>query len=223
MAHDSTITDAWLNAPLDHGRERARALRPQKSNRLVFVGIAAAICAGAILALAIFGWKGGFADLPGRGTTPTRAPPSERQTPEPPRPKAAEPSAPVRQGGRTTRVTKCMSAIGAPTTFSDGPCPPGTRNDVLVVQPDLNLADGMSSAQRSESIRDSRLKAQATVEYEQRPSAPSSATSSLCAQLDAQIDALDAEARQPLPGWRQDQIREVRKTARDRQFALRCT
>ena len=31
-----------------------------------------------------------------------------------------------------------------------------------------------------------------------------------------------AEARQPLPAWRQDRLRELRKAARDRQFSLRC-
>lgn len=43
-----------------------------------------------------------------------------------------------------------------------------------------------------------------------------------CLSLKRQIEHLDAWARQPLPAQEQDRIREQRKQARDRQFALRC-
>ena len=221
MAKDSTITDAWLNVPLDHGRERRRAIAPANSNRLVLVCVAGAI---GILAMvwAALEWKGTRDNVQRHGAPPTRPMPSQRPSALPPRPEATEPRAPASQDGRITRVTKCVSARGAPTTFSDGPCPPGTRSDVVAVRPDLNLADGMSRAARSESIQDSRIKAQATAEYERWVAAQVDSTSLECDRLDAQITALDAEARQPLPGWRQDQIRDLRKRARDRQFALRC-
>ena len=93
---------------------------------------------------------------------------------------------------------------------------------MVAVRPDLNLADGMSQAERSESIRDSRIKAQASAEYERWVAAQVDSISFECARLEEQITALDAEARQPLSAQRQDRIRELRKTARDRQFALRC-
>ena len=93
---------------------------------------------------------------------------------------------------------------------------------MVAVRPDLNLADGMSRAERVASIRDSRIRAEASAEYERWVAAQVDSPSLECAQRDAQISALDAEARQPLPGWRQDEIRELRKKARDRQFALRC-
>ena len=221
MAHDSTITDAWLNAPLDHGRDQRRAARPDHSTRLVLVCVASAVGLLA-LAWAALEWRGIRDNVQRHGTPQTLPAPSQRPSAQPPRSEATAPRAPASPEGRITRITKCVSANGAPTTFSDGPCPPGTRSDVVAVRPDLNLADGMSQAERSESIRDSRIKAQASAEYERWVAAQVDSTSDLCAQLEAQITALDAEARQPLPGWRQDQIREVRKTARDRQFALRC-
>jgi hypothetical protein len=222
MAHDSTITDAWLNAPLDHGRDRHRAVAPDHSMRLVLVCVAGAI---GILALAwaALEWRGIRDNVQRHGTPPTLPAPGQRPSAQPPRPEATAPRAPAPLEGRITRVTKCVSANGAPTTFSDGPCPPGTRSEVVAVRPDLNLADGMSGAARSESIRDSRIRAEASAEYERWVAAQVDSTSELCARLDAQIAALDAEARQPLPGWRQDEIRELRKKARDRQFALRCT
>lgn len=43
-----------------------------------------------------------------------------------------------------------------------------------------------------------------------------------CGSLNAAVAAYDARARQPQPGWRQDRLREMRKAARDRQFALKC-
>lgn len=43
-----------------------------------------------------------------------------------------------------------------------------------------------------------------------------------CQQLNQQVAHIDSMARQPLPAWRQDQLRAERQAARDRQFALRC-
>lgn len=45
---------------------------------------------------------------------------------------------------------------------------------------------------------------------------------SKCAALDAQIQRYDSMARQPQSGQKQDAISAKRKTARDRQFQLRC-
>lgn len=47
-------------------------------------------------------------------------------------------------------------------------------------------------------------------------------TSDDCTTLNAAVAAYEVEARQPLPAWRQDRLRELRKAARDRQFSLRC-
>jgi hypothetical protein len=45
--------------------------------------------------------------------------------------------------------------------------------------------------------------------------------SSECAQLDSLIAALEAAARLPQSGSEQGRLRQERKRARDRQFALR--
>lgn len=52
--------------------------------------------------------------------------------------------------------------------------------------------------------------------------APVQDNMSVCKSLDARIAQLDAMARQPQSGQMQDWIRGERKTARDRQFGLRC-
>jgi hypothetical protein len=43
-----------------------------------------------------------------------------------------------------------------------------------------------------------------------------------CDALEAQIQAVDAQARQPLPGQEQDRLAALRKQLRDQQFRIRC-
>jgi len=48
------------------------------------------------------------------------------------------------------------------------------------------------------------------------------ARKAVCDALDARVTRLDGLARQPLPAYEQDRIRAERRSARDRQFELRC-
>ncbi|MDO9216372.1 MAG: hypothetical protein Q7U14_03815 [Lacisediminimonas sp.] len=57
-----------------------------------------------------------------------------------------------------------------------------------------------------------------TITYSQ----PGADRQAQCKALDAQIQRYDAMARQPQTGQTQDWISAQRKTARDRQFQLRC-
>jgi hypothetical protein len=73
---------------------------------------------------------------------------------------------------------------------------------------------------------------QVNLAQQQRQPAPAGTTTtersaaenrmSECKNLDARITQLDSMARQPQSGQTQDWIRGERKTARDRQFSLRC-
>jgi hypothetical protein len=54
----------------------------------------------------------------------------------------------------------------------------------------------------------------------QQPTGPSKQAE--CAALEATINNLDSQARQPHSGGMQDWIRQQRQQARDRQFRLRC-
>lgn len=122
---------------------------------------------------------------------------------------------------RIQRVAKCTSPAGA-VTYSDGPCPSGTKGGEVWVRPDLNLAEGMSQDARQASIRNNSAVAQSVVEHERRVAMNVDDTVSECAQLNALIASIDAAARQPLPGWEQDRLKIQRMRARDRQGALHC-
>lgn len=124
---------------------------------------------------------------------------------------------------RTSQITKCISSTGV-ASYMDGVCPAGTRTTTVTVKPDSNLADGMSATAREASMRANRAWAQAQADHERRVAMNVSVNGSAgeCKDLEAYILSLDAAARQPLSAQRQDWIRSERKSARDRQFALRC-
>lgn len=143
------------------------------------------------------------------GPTTSFSPQDERQA-------LPEPSSP-----RTQRFAKCTSPGGA-TTYSDRPCPSGTRAAEVSVKPDLNLADGMSDDARHASMQNNSAIAQSVVEHERRVAMNVDASTSECAYLNALIASIDAAARQPQPAFEQDRLKDQRRRARDRQFALRC-
>jgi hypothetical protein len=137
--------------------------------------------------------------------------------------RAAPPSSTLSEesASRVQQITKCMSSDGK-AAYSDGTCPKGTNPSTVVIRPDLNLADGMSSAAREASLRDNSAIAFAQAQHEQQVARNVDKTSLECSQLDAAIRQLDAAARQPQPGFEQDRLRSERQRMRDRQFVLRC-
>lgn len=119
-------------------------------------------------------------------------------------------------------VTKCLSPSGQ-AAYSDGPCPAGARASTVWVQPDLNLADGMSRAEREASMRNNSAVAAQVQQYERRVAQNTGGdVLGQCAALDAQIKSIDAAARQPQSAWMQDRLTRERKEARDLQFRMRC-
>lgn len=136
-------------------------------------------------------------------------------TPSPP-PQPAQPQATLTEPGSRI-ITKCTG--GGKTTYSDGECPQGSAASQLVTKADYNLMAGLTPEQLA-AVK--RLDAHATTAATVAQNSPVVTNTSECKALDAQIANLDAMARQPQTMQMQDWIRDQRKKARDRQFAIRC-
>lgn len=118
------------------------------------------------------------------------------------------------------RITKCIGTQGT-AGYTDGACPVGSRS-VDAELPAITIADGMMQDQRLASQQVNRIEAQRVLAHELQVAQNVDRTSDECGMLNGAIAAYDTEARQPLPAWRQDRLRELRKATRDRQFSLRC-
>lgn len=198
-----------------------RGLRPAaSSNRVLLLALVLAVLlAGFALARGWLAWPDrGGAPAPQGASAPM---PPARIAPATP---AAAPDASAFQpvpGLRVQRFSKCVTRTGA-ASYSDGPCPTGTRAMAVAVQPDINLADGMSPHAREASMRENSAVAQEVATHERRVAMNIDTSVLECRLLESRIAALDALTRQPLSGSEQDRLRDERKRARDRQFALRC-
>lgn len=192
---------------------------PATSDRLLLLALM--IVALSALVATTQGWlpfsRG--SDAPAVRSTHSRASPPPIQLPQV-GPIAIEPEA---SRPRTQQITKCISLAGK-AAYQDGACAAGSNAVSVTVQPDGNLADGMSAGARAASAQENSVIAQRQAEYERAVALNTSADSpeAVCAGLARAILALDAEARQPLPAREQDRIRAERRGVRDRQFALRC-
>ena len=119
-----------------------------------------------------------------------------------------------------TGITKCIGPQNV-LEYTDGACRAGLRS----TKPDLpviTVADGMTQQERLASQQANRIEAQRVLAQEIQVVQDGRRSSDECSTLNAVVAAYDAEARQSLPAWRQDQLRELRKAARDRQFSMGC-
>lgn len=210
--------DPWLDQPHAPMTAWENALRPSRSsNRMLFLLAAAAAALATFVAFN--GWRDSAAlrDPQQRQVAPAK--PQEVGASPTPRPEARE-LAPA-QSPRVQRFAKCISPAGA-TTYSDGPCPDGTRTGEVSVKPDANLADGMAQEARQASMRRNSAIAQSVYEHERRVAMNVDSSSKECDQLNALIVSIDAAAHQPQSGFEQDRLKDQRRRARDRQFALHC-
>ncbi len=153
------------------------------------------------------------------GALPSAASPTAR-TPLGPKPRQASPAHSAPQP-----ITKCV-ARGGRASYSDSPCPSGEQASNILVQPNLNLADGMSPQARAAFAQSNREAVVALRRMEQQQAAATVSAShhrsTECVALDDAVKGWDAMARHPQTGQTQDWIREQRKAARDRRFRLRC-
>jgi hypothetical protein len=196
-----------------------RSLRPSRSTGAVWLLVG--VVAAAALLYAVFSlWPDArqMRDAAVRQGAPAAAvPPVIAPAPRQDARRRPEAEAPR----RTQRFAKCMSVAGA-ITYSDEPCPAGARATEVAVNPDLNLADGMSDAARLASMRDNRARAHVVVEHERRVATNVDSAVAECGHLKALIDSIDAAARQPLSAHQQDRLKDQRRRAHDRRFELRC-
>lgn len=198
-------------APLTAFERRLRPVPSSNRGLLLAVGVAAL--------LAVLAWvlsQTWFRD-DARAPRPVPNAPAEGRT-VPAAPRFSPSPAPQ---PRIERITKCLSNAGA-ASYSDGPCPAGTRGAMVELRPDSNLAEGMSPEARAASVQQNREAAQAMAAHERRVAQQVDGTVSACADIDAQIAWLDAAARQPQSAGAQDRLRDQRKQLRDLQFRSRC-
>ena len=131
-------------------------------------------------------------------------------------PQPAQPQAPSPDAGSRV-VTKCTG--NGRTTYSDSDCPQGSATSKVITKADLNIVAGLTPAEQA-TVK--RLDEQAATAITIAQTSPAVTSASECKVLDALIANLDASARQPQSMQMQDWIRDQRKRARDRQFAIRC-
>ncbi|MEJ8857186.1 hypothetical protein WKW79_21595 [Variovorax robiniae] len=160
-----------------------------------------------------------------RQTAPvaTSVPNVQRQAlPSPSEPSQTQPQAPAAEPPLSVEITKCVSGAGR-AEYSDGPCAKGSRAVAVRVQPDINLADGMSPQAREASRQNNRALA---LEVRRREEAVARNVgfdnSAACRTWEEAIASLDALARQPNSPQRLDWIRDERKALRDRRFRAGC-
>lgn len=216
--HDQDRADPLMNQPRERLAAWENSLRPARSSGRMWLLLGAAAVATAGY-LAWTHWKDG--SDPGRRkqqATPATAPDAKAPAA---REDVRQPPVQDPPGQRVQRFAKCTSA-GGTTTYSDAPCPKGTQPGEVRVRPDANLADGMSMEDRQASMQDNSVVAQSIAAHERRVAMNVGDAVSECAQWNALIASIDAQARQPLSAQEQDRLTAQRKQARDRQFALRC-
>ena len=152
---------------------------------------------------------------PARHSPAVQSPPIDRAPPAPP------PASPGRAAPDAFEVTKCLSPSGK-AAYSDGPCPPGSRATTVRLRRDVNIADGMSVAEREASNRNSAAIAEQQQQYERQVARNVDSAMAECSQLDEYVKQMDIAARQPRDINSQDRLRSERQAARDRRFRLGC-
>lgn len=150
--------------------------------------------------------------------TPSAAPPESPKTvPARTRTEIVQDAQP-----RSGALSKCT--IQGKTVYSDTNCPVGSKAEKIA----LHETAGIVSPAR-EALEDWAAKRHAQERNEEiitqkivAANGPQTTKSDECQWLSERIDTLDARARQPQTGQMQDWIKDQRRGARDRQYALRC-
>jgi hypothetical protein len=122
-------------------------------------------------------------------------------------PVAPAPSAPIRQTGVAFR---CMDS-GTPS-YSDLPCPGGTIVDLPITQ-------GFQRGPRLQPSQRNQVEHRAPL---QAASEPATVRSRRCEAIEAEIDRIDALARQGQSAASQDNLRAQRLGLADERYALKC-
>lgn len=120
-------------------------------------------------------------------------------------------------------VNKCT--INGKVTYTEGGCPSGaTAKQLRVDAAPIGMLSPLASPSPMQQSPPSSVPVDTVPAQSipQRAQPPAFDRAAECRFLDAEIQKLDAWARQPQSGQMQDWIRDQRKKARDRQFEIRC-
>lgn len=205
------------NGIMGDGRSpQQRRHEPSAASTLVLIAVALGVAYGGYRA---WSWWQGTLHAPakaGATSSPT-----------------AQPASPVTAGNRNAitapalqsapdraAVFKCVAKGVTTYAASAADCP--VRADVtpVAIDPQLNLADGLRDAPAI--LRAQTRAAEAPSAHAGAATDPLGEKRAQCLAYEEQIKAIDAHARQPLPGQEQDRLAALRKRARDEQFRLRC-
>jgi hypothetical protein len=159
------------------------------------------------------------ADPPAQGPQLSRPtyPPQAAVQPEVPEPLSAQRNPP-----ETSRVIYLCKAYSGSTFWSQAHC----AQHQSLIDSIVSVPPGMPFEQQVQLAQQQRR--QAISETVPAPAAPVGAESAAaasgaeCRALDARVAQLDAMARAPQSAQTKDWLREQRRAARDRQFAIRC-
>ena len=191
-----------------------RGLRPKRDRRWALWLALAAL-------LVFLLYRGAEWLLAQRASPPAQQPPAAQPAPIGRTAPVPPSTSPGPATSDTFEVTKCLAPSGK-ATYSDGPCPQGSRATTVRLRRDVNIADGMSVAEREASNRNSAAIAEQQQKYERQVARNVDSAMAECSQLDEYVKWLDAAARQPRDINSQDRLRSERQAARDRRFRLGC-
>lgn len=169
------------------------------------------------------------------GQPPTVAPstsPTKDDVSRPVGPRVVSGSPEIVAPDQTRQVYKCV--VDGKVTYSGrNDCRGGTKS-ALQITPEPEAAD--RAARQTQSRQMATATAAQAPDLQERSAVEQAAEQRAaweaqqlaasrqreCADLDRRVKTLDSEARQPLSGQQQDQLRSDRQQARSRQFTLHC-
>jgi hypothetical protein len=187
------------------------------TSTLLVVAVVLAVAYGGYRAWS--GWQGTL-HAPGKAGTSSSA--VARPAPPIPLEKRIVVTAPaVSSSPSGAAVVKCVAKGVTTYAATAADCPSGAEVRLVRIDPQLNLADGLRDAPAV--IRAGSTAAAPAPSVRTAAAADSAGDrKARCLAYDEEIKAIDAYARQPLPGHEQDRLAALRKRARDEQFRLRC-
>lgn len=159
--------------------------------------------------------------IPAPSPNASLPPPHVADVPRPASDSSLQSSA-ARQGIRPGGSGIINCTVNGKTIYSDQECPDGARTHQVT----LHDTAGVISPKKETLLHQpsQRVAAENTqfIPPQSLADAPPQTIQAECAYLNLHIEQLDSMARQPQSGQMQDWIRQERRNARDRQFAIQC-
>jgi len=149
--------------------------------------------------------------------SPSATPGPEFTLPAPRQEMRPAPPAAVEQSSAATTIYLCKSYDGG-MFWSSGIC----HQHRALIERIASVPTGVPFSQQVQIAQGSIPRPESQPPAQSMAAPQETSQPAECKRLEEYIARLDALARQPLSGQAQDEIRDKRKRARDRQFAIRC-